>query len=563
MDLGKLNAKDWGSIAGVAGKGADMVSNLLPQPNEYSGDKGAITQGMDQAYDKIADIAGHFGPYGQIVSGAMKVNALAGKGVKAIGGGTDGMTTADAILGSSFMQMTPLGMINGFGGKKTDTITKDTEAFATVGSSYGGTSETVNNAVANSGKKYGLFSSGSRKKMNNFINQMGKQQNIMSDIAESTTMNNDMLANQTSIQAFGSTQESAGGYDMAATRAAKQGMKFSRKQINMAIRLAKQGSIIQKPFIVNWDCLDEIPKAQEGIKLPISELTDEEKLNIINLVNQSKANFVNRLKDENRRYLDLGDGIIGSHKLNSALVGIDGKDTPIIYPGIQEIDGDLIDLTQSPYEENYAQDNAIKNKDIVIMPSIQAAEWFANDNYKAYYPGLQKYAPQFLQEVLPGAQTDTKALDNFNIISTIGDRVEVDGKTYIDDGQDSKGHRFLDLKGNLFYFKEGGSMNVIPEGALHAHKHHMENDENITKKGIPVVVEGEGGELNQQAEIERNEIIFRLEVTKKLEELNKIYQSEDSSQKEKDEAAIEAGKLLTDEILNNTDDRTGLLEEVQ
>jgi hypothetical protein len=42
----------------------------------------------------------------------------------------------------------------------------------------------------------------------------------------------------------------------------------------------------------------------------------------------------------------------------------------------------------------------------------------------------------------------------------------------------------------------------------------MENDEDITKKGIPVVVETSDGKLSQQAEIERNEVIFRLSVTK-------------------------------------------------
>jgi len=30
-------------------------------------------------------------------------------------------------------------------------------------------------------------------------------------------------------------------------------------------------------------------------------------------------------------------------------------------------------------------------------------------------------------------------------------------------------------------------MNVIPEGSLHARLHHMENAENFTKKGIPVI----------------------------------------------------------------------------
>lgn len=107
-------------------------------------------------------------------------------------------------------------------------------------------------------------------------------------------------------------------------------------------------------------------------------------------------------------------------------------------------------------------------------------------------------------------------------------------------------------------FEEGGKVNVIPDGALHAHKHHLEDIspeyEQVTSKGIPVVTEEEGGKLKQHAEIERNEIIFRLEVTKKLEELMK-----DGS----DDAAIEAGKLLAHEIINNTVDNTGLMEVVE
>ena len=103
-------------------------------------------------------------------------------------------------------------------------------------------------------------------------------------------------------------------------------------------------------------------------------------------------------------------------------------------------------------------------------------------------------------------------------------------------------------------FKEGGSVNVIPEGALHARKHHMEMD-GITKKGIPVV-DNNG---TQQAEIERSEVIFRLEVTQEIERLYKIYYSEESSKKEKDEVALEAGKLLVNEILYNTIDNTNKL----
>lgn len=98
--------------------------------------------------------------------------------------------------------------------------------------------------------------------------------------------------------------------------------------------------------------------------------------------------------------------------------------------------------------------------------------------------------------------------------------------------------------------------NVIPEGALHKNKHHMEHAEGLTKKGIPVI--DDDGE--QQAEIEHSEIIFTLEVTKKLEEYYEIFYSDDSSNKEKEEAALNAGKLLVYQILENTEDRTGLID---
>lgn len=121
----------------------------------------------------------------------------------------------------------------------------------------------------------------------------------------------------------------------------------------------------------------------------------------------------------------------------------------------------------------------------------------------------------------------------------------------------------LDMSGDYYKyvpkkFAEGGKVNVIPDGALHAHKHHLEDIspeyEQVTSKGIPVVTEEEGGKLKQHAEIERNEIIFNLDVTNKLEELMK---------KGDDESAIEAGKLLVHEILNNTIDNTGILKEIQ
>ena len=109
---------------------------------------------------------------------------------------------------------------------------------------------------------------------------------------------------------------------------------------------------------------------------------------------------------------------------------------------------------------------------------------------------------------------------------------------------------------NVQSFHNGGvigiDVNVIPEGKYHAHKNHLgeisEEFEDLTKKGIPVVAHAEGGEIEQVAEIEKYELIFRLEVTEKLEELYK-----DGSE----EAMIEAGKLVAYEIIENTQDNSG------
>ena len=104
-------------------------------------------------------------------------------------------------------------------------------------------------------------------------------------------------------------------------------------------------------------------------------------------------------------------------------------------------------------------------------------------------------------------------------------------------------------------FKNGGVIgidsSIIPEGKLHAHKHNLKDTnpdlEDVTKKGIPIVTLDEGGELQQVAEIEKEEIIFRKEVTNKLEALYN-----DGSE----EAMIEAGKLIAEELMTNTDDNT-------
>lgn len=113
-------------------------------------------------------------------------------------------------------------------------------------------------------------------------------------------------------------------------------------------------------------------------------------------------------------------------------------------------------------------------------------------------------------------------------------------------------------------FKQGGAINVIPEGAFHSRKNNLptEISEQVTPKGIPVVSEEGGGILKQHAEIEKNEIIFHKEATETMEELLEKYDNA-KDQKEKDAIAIKCGKYITKEILVNTDDRTGLIDSIK
>ncbi|MGV8961763.1 MAG: hypothetical protein ACOH2V_00010 [Candidatus Saccharimonadaceae bacterium] len=115
---------------------------------------------------------------------------------------------------------------------------------------------------------------------------------------------------------------------------------------------------------------------------------------------------------------------------------------------------------------------------------------------------------------------------------------------------------------NVKKHQAGGQLNVIPEGALHARKNNYSEElaSKVTNKGIPVITYDEGGDITQHAEIEHSEIIFNLETSKKLENLFKEHKdAKDDSRKK--ELEIECGKFLSQEILVNTEDNVGLLEQ--
>ena len=350
------------------------------------------TKTADAIYDQTAEVVKKLGPVGQVVGTAMGFAGTAGDIIQGLGGGTDQMTTTDKWMDSSFFSWN-IGMLNGFGGSRADTFAADKDILASVGSSYGGTTEDINNAAAKSGKKYGLFSSSARRKANRQMAEARAKQNIMGDISEEATdqrLNVQSMGEQAGLAYSLMTD---GGYSQKYTYAAKHGGLL---EWNPEIELEWEPQIE-----LNW----ELPEFKEGGSIEIQE----------------ELEWIPEFK-------------FGSH----------------------------IDNTSKDYK--------VGNLDISIEETTQK--------------------------------------------------------------------------------------NVIPEGALHKNKHHMEHAEGLTKKGIPVI--DDDGE--QQAEIEHSEIRYTLEVTKKLEEYYDIFYSEKSSNKEKEQAALDAGKLLVYQILENTEDRTGLIE---
>ena len=365
-------------------QGLNIANNLFTtfagEKSEYSGTKRGLVRGIDSVYDTVQSASAMFGPAGQFASLIMGGNKLLGNVANKLGAGTSGNTPIDAILNSSFLQLTPLGLINGFGGKKTMSFTKDNLAFAQVGSGYTGTNTKVDKAMALADKKFGLLSPGALDEANDKIIDASGEQRIMANVADTAS---DRFALSDSMAAINNSRMALnlmGDYDQSSVRVGKAGMILQlAREINSKPSILKEITEIPEEFL-------EVPEFKEG-------------------------------------------GQIISQSI-------------------------LQEVTEIPTE-------------------------------------------------------------------------------------------FLEID----EFKKGGKFNIIPEGALHARKHNMDV-ENITQKGIPVVSESADGEIVQQAEIERQEIIFRLEVTKKLEELAK-----DGS----DEAAIEAGKLLVQEILYNTIDNTNTL----
>lgn len=517
-----------GGIGAIVGAASDLVGSFMPQKTEYNGAKGNITQTMDSIYDGISDAAMAFGPTGMLVGGIMKGGSLLGKGVNALGGGTDAMTTTDAILGSSFLSLTPLGLVNGFGGKKADTITKDNEAFAQVGSSYTGSESTVNEALQKSGKKYGLLSSGARKRANRQIAEAKRQQAVIANISDQAQ---DRANIRTSMSAINGNRLGFlmnGGYDQASIRVGRRGMSIEL--------LNKARSIL---------------KAQKGSKLdPVSTYKNLAPKDWESIPISGKPSYQEWVKDVNPDFQN------ENYDLESAYNNLS-------YDEMQR-------WKWATNQPNYDFYLGYKDKDGIYPFHIgSVAPLQGTEDYIFLKKGTEKTNPE-LEGELNYYNNSGDFKNNYNL-SYEGDRYyyrKKKAQTKKETPQHRNGGSIIELISettislvdplDIPEFQNGGSINVIPDGALHARKHNM-NLDGITEKGIPVVSEKDNGKIEQQAEIEKEEVIFRLEVTQKLEELEKKYYSEETSQKEKDEYALEAGKLITEELLHNTKDNAGLL----
>lgn len=495
----------------TVGAAADMLGSFMPEKDEYSGAKGDVAQSLDSAYDNISNTLMAIPGWGTVAGGIMKAGSFLSKGVNALGGGTDGMTSTDAILGSSFLSLTLFGLINGFGGSRANTITKDEQVFETVGSSYTGTNQAVNDALTKSGKKYGLFSSKAKDRANEEIEEARRQQGVMSWVADEATNRFAIRDSMAAINGNRRAYHLQGGYDQSNVRVGRNGMNIKlldrTRQIAKQSRKLQTGGTIADPFEVY---LQSLPQAQ-----------------------RDSTNF--RVRDY--------------WEYNGRPRNFDEARKKGMFEWKEDFDESGKSLGWSWHAFTVAKNPNADEYDFMKSPSHPTVQkeidWYNSDagsEFRKEYE-LQKVQPYYKYVKRKAPYKDVPIhKEGGSIIELVSLPTEI----------------LLVDPNEVPEFQEGGSINVIPDGALHARKHNMDM-EGITKKGIPVVAENKDGSVEQQAEIEKEEIIFRLEVTKKLEELEKRFYNEETSKEEKDQLALEAGKLLAEEILHNTIDNTNNL----
>ena len=569
------------NVGNIAGIGLGVAQAAMKPKSEYSGEKGRITSTLDIFDSAGTAVVSAIPGVGQIF-GLAKMGLDTGfKALNNAGYGTSGMTTIDALLGSNIVgeALLPLSMINGKFGKTTTTLNprtfQENQDLAKVEPSYSNTARQGIDAWKKQGKKYGSLSHGAYKKANRLVNMYGIANEALLDMV------NENKIDEARIQANGLgniqyNQDLQGGLNPR-TLVAKEGAKLEPQELEI------------ESVVPEIEIKSVVPKFQEGAKLQPQESeiiiiypSEDEMKGIIEkrwpaIKNTSEYHIY---RDPEYTSEKTGAGSIEyirqpEIKYKNGFILKNPNETPTIVfnPDTNTIDDIQLDVihhfryADPKYQQVLKpfEDYLLQNKKGDIFWNSELGKIFRDAKQKdsSFSDFIDKNINEdYIAQGIDGVIRDLLAPDKLRRKSKYQSKENADKQWLFDD---TSRQLFQNIKDYLEtgelkpqQFKNGGELNIIPEGALHKNLHHMENDENITKKGIPVISEDEDGKIVQNAEIERSEIVLRLSLTQKLEKMLKKYNS-DISQKEKDDVATKAGQILVDELLNKTIDNTNEL----
>jgi hypothetical protein len=518
-DSGFMTAGKFGAIAnGVGG-----LASAFPTPNADLNSNNQMAAGIRDGVSNALLSSGN--PYAMAAGAAVKI-------IDKTGGFSDlseGLGTGNDVLNGVTSFLLPGA---GWFTPPTEEYEISSE-MKSMASGYASSMKNAKKVEANAGGKI-IFG---RNLANSNTHSAKVKDNMISNIKENADADYQSMASMTQNNAMQSQYALQGGYSQALARAGKLGMRIEKaKKLSQVKPVFKSGGLLlnrptpeEDEQFFNSIFASEIEQFQQGGK-----------------TKKQNSEFEEWVKDIPSEYRS------EDYDLESAFELLPRED----------LDKWKLAVT-SKNPDYYLNFKDAKGNYVYHLGSI--AE-LPNGDFKFLKLGKEENNPELHWETdiyYDSSNPNSKSKTHDLVFDEAANRYFYRKKT----GDSKEGllqkleHGVVPAAGmeNTPEFKEGGQMNVIPEGNLHARLHHMDNADNLTNKGIPVV-DKEG---KQQAEIEVNEIILNLELTKKLEDLYDKYKKDETSNRDKEDLAIEAGKLLAKEIVENTDDRTGLMESVQ
>lgn len=519
-------------------------------------EKTSLTKGADQAFDAASSAVMMVNP---LIGGIMKTGGFISDAILSPLGLTKANgSTMDQIASSKLMSLLPSSIINSAFAKKIKTQVRTNEDIA-KSSSYGGVKNEMQKAAANSDKQYGaVWGNRARRKAERQARKARQQMYTTTDILNEGKDRRAIVDSSSDMFTQRNAINQAGGY--------KNNIPFGREGFKFITsfrrKYVKGGTFVAPVYKMKEDLINSNVRQNTGS----SQV-------------EQRLNNSNTWVEKDPKYIVYKD-LSGRELTNIDIVEDMAKYNIPILKAFQELnpDIDLPELLNRIESERLYTTTNLKN---IIDPVASQFKSISDSNESKEV--LNKYLEEagfdptefwrhkrfadrvnFTNDPTLGAnEVDKKSImiGPRYIARLSGRQSTYNGKTGERVSYTSPYTEYLNLfnelksKNSVQYNKEGGKFpdkNIIPDGALHARLHNL-NIPDITKKGIPVILE-KGGQIDQQAEIERGELILRKGVTDKLEELYKL---------DTDEAAIEAGKLLAKEILHNTIDKTKLIKTVE